>query len=115
MNEDAASIPHHQEVLQNVQHARHLRKNKNSMIPLLQPCQQFIQDFQLAASINQVFPQRWQRSILDVRKEVGVVAALPELHHEIQQGPARFLSCSALNGRDLPQQALLVDVALDRC
>jgi len=67
----------------------------------------------LPTILNDVIAQRIQVAILHARKQVGVVACLSQLHHQIKHGGAagRF---GAGNDREITFQDFLVGVTLVR-
>mmetsp|Transcript_24499 Transcript_24499/g.75672 ORF Transcript_24499/g.75672 Transcript_24499/m.75672 type:complete len:292 (-) Transcript_24499:33-908(-) len=105
-------------VFQDVEHARHLREHQNAVASGEEADHQLVQQNQLAAVFDEVFSQRRQRPVLDVREQVGVVAALSQLHGQVQNGrPRRAGSSGVVAGApshdvDLPEETVAVDVAL---
>lgn len=65
----------------------------------------------LAAVFDKMLPHWVQISVFCVGKEVRVVAALPELHDDVEDG--RAAGVSAVNGVDVAHKHSLVYLPLD--
>jgi hypothetical protein len=77
--------PHHHEILQNVENARHLRKNQDAIASFLELFEQFVHHYEFATILNQVLA-RIERAILHAIKEIGMPTALAQLHDNIENG-----------------------------
>ena len=75
----------------------HLTKDQHPVATRLQFRQQFVQQLQFPAVVDQMFPHRVQLSILHPVEQVGVVAHFSQLHHNVAQfGPPHVLSTGHL-------------------
>ena len=91
---DAAVVEglRHKVVLDNVEHARHLTKDEHTVPLGFHTHQQFVHEVHLATRLVQVWAKRWQGAVLNVGEEVGVVAALAQLHDDVEDGGAASLA-----------------------
>uniref|UniRef100_A0A2M4D870 Putative secreted protein n=1 Tax=Anopheles darlingi TaxID=43151 RepID=A0A2M4D870_ANODA len=79
-----------EEILQDIQHLRHLREDQHSMTLRFQQLQHLLQQHQLAGSLCQrlqlVVTTRTERCLLcGGRKQVWMVAALFQIHHDVNE------------------------------
>mmetsp|Transcript_8914 Transcript_8914/g.21077 ORF Transcript_8914/g.21077 Transcript_8914/m.21077 type:complete len:452 (+) Transcript_8914:1433-2788(+) len=72
-------------VLQDVQHARHLAEDQDPAALCLGLVQQLVEHAKLRAVLDQMLPLDEGRPGLLALEEVRVVAALAELHHNVEQ------------------------------
>ena len=72
-------------IFEQVEHARHLREDEHARALLLQAQKQLVEHHHLARVLDQVVAERVERLILSPLKEIWVVAALAQLHHEVEQ------------------------------
>ena len=72
-------------VLNDVEHSRHLTEDENFVLSFEQRVQHLIQDFHLAANLDQVLVDEVEDSVFGqgVLDEVGVVGGLPHVHHPV--------------------------------
>ena len=78
-------IPQEAVVFQNVQHSRHLAEYKYTRTLGLQLGQQLVKQHHFATVIYEVLVCRVGGSRLRPVKQVRVIAALPQLHQDVQQ------------------------------
>mmetsp|Transcript_32858 Transcript_32858/g.77904 ORF Transcript_32858/g.77904 Transcript_32858/m.77904 type:complete len:460 (-) Transcript_32858:740-2119(-) len=98
-------------ILQYVEHASHLREDEHAAVPLLQLRQQFVEEDELAAVLDQVIARDERRPRLRPLEQVRVVAALSELHDDVEE--ARALR-PAVDGLDVLLQEGRVVLLLHR-
>mmetsp|Transcript_22778 Transcript_22778/g.67502 ORF Transcript_22778/g.67502 Transcript_22778/m.67502 type:complete len:715 (+) Transcript_22778:982-3126(+) len=70
-------------VLEDVEHARHLREDEDAGALRLEPHEQLVEQRHLAGVGHEVVAKRRQRLVLDALEEVRVVAALAQLHEQV--------------------------------
>ena len=75
-------------VLNDVEHSRHLTEDENFVLSFEQRVQHLIQDFHLAANLDQVLVDEVEDSVFGqgVLDEVGVVGGLPHVHQSALDG-----------------------------
>eukprot|EP00968_Pinguiococcus_pyrenoidosus_P021742 scaffold2908_cov257-Pinguiococcus_pyrenoidosus.AAC.3 len=101
----------HAVVLHDIHHPRHLRENQDAVVPLLHLGEKLVQQDHLPAVLPQVVAQRVQAAVFDALKEVGVVAALSQLHNDVQDRAAARPRL-ALDGGDVSLEELPVEALL---
>mmetsp|Transcript_8845 Transcript_8845/g.30409 ORF Transcript_8845/g.30409 Transcript_8845/m.30409 type:complete len:769 (-) Transcript_8845:151-2457(-) len=72
-------------VLEDVEQAGHLGEDKDARTLLLQPGQELVQQDHLSSVLDQMHVSRERRSRLGALEQVRVIAALPQLHHDVEQ------------------------------
>jgi len=75
-------------VLNDVEHSRHLTEDENLVLSFEQRVQHLIQNFHLAANLDQVLVDEVEDSVFGqgVLDEVGVVGGLPHVHQSALDG-----------------------------
>mmetsp|Transcript_44997 Transcript_44997/g.74558 ORF Transcript_44997/g.74558 Transcript_44997/m.74558 type:complete len:441 (-) Transcript_44997:289-1611(-) len=103
-------------IFQDIQNARHLTEDEHTTARQFQLRQQLIEQQQFAAIRNQMLAKRIQAHIFDAVKQVRMIGAFAQLHHQVQQrGLAHLVDIARrLNQIHLLQQQLLVHILLQR-
>lgn len=104
-------------IFQNVNHARHLTENQHTVTALFHLAEQLVQQHHLTTIHVQVLAHGILSTILHSREEVRMVAALAELHDDVQNGRTGAVGVSgggAVDGVDVAHQHTAVEVLLHR-
>lgn len=88
-------VSEHHVVFEDVENSTHLRENENSGALGLHRCEQLVEDDHLSGVVDNVLVGRVGRSRLGSVEEVGVVAALSELHDDVEQSGLALLLASS--------------------
>src|SRR5579862_2634356 len=102
INTTVLVLSHKTIILQDIQNSTHLRKNQNSGSLSFHPFKKFIKDNHFTRIENEMFvvSVRWTR--FSAIEEIGMVAAFPQLHDNIEKtGFPLSLSHSTIDRIDI--------------
>ena len=98
-------------ILENVEHSAHLREDENARALRLQLYEQFVEQMQLAAVLDEMLIGRKRRSRLGAVEEIRMIAAFAQMHENIHH--ARLLDLAgAVDNVEILHKNLRVPFAL---